>query len=226
MPDVVELTKALIAAESVTPARGSVFDVLEAALLPLGFTVERLHEINPGLIVLSISGFGHDGPQGGRAGYDQIAQGEAGLMSLTGPSPDQPTRVGVPIGDLLAGMYGAYGVVAALHERNRTGKGRVPCRPTDRPVNPTQQRHRAQDRRRRQERGHRQDVAGYCIRPGNGDRQPDRGSANPQPLSSPRPYHSSITHNRQTHECHETHDRLKCSRPRQQVPAEHTDPVR
>ncbi|MDF2093882.1 CoA transferase [Knoellia sp. 3-2P3] len=91
----------------------------------LGFTVERLHEINPGLIVLSISGFGHDGPQGGRAGYDQIAQGEAGLMSLTGPSPDQPTRVGVPIGDLLAGMYGAYGVVAALHERNRTGKGRV-----------------------------------------------------------------------------------------------------
>jgi crotonobetainyl-CoA:carnitine CoA-transferase CaiB-like acyl-CoA transferase len=91
----------------------------------LGFTVERLHEINPGLIVLSISGFGHDGPQGGRAGYDQIAQGEAGLMSLTGPSPDQPTRVGVPIGDLLAGMYGAYGVVAALHERNRTGRGRV-----------------------------------------------------------------------------------------------------
>jgi crotonobetainyl-CoA:carnitine CoA-transferase CaiB-like acyl-CoA transferase len=91
----------------------------------LGFTVERLHEVNPGLVVLSISGFGHDGPQGGRAGYDQIAQGEAGLMSLTGPSPDQPTRVGVPIGDLLAGMYGAYGVVAALHERNRTGKGRV-----------------------------------------------------------------------------------------------------
>ena len=50
----------------------------------LGFSVERLHEINPRLVVLSISGFGHDGPQGGRAGYDQIAQGEAGLMSLTG----------------------------------------------------------------------------------------------------------------------------------------------
>ena len=91
----------------------------------LGFSVDRLHELNPRLVVLSISGFGHDGPQGGRAGYDQIAQGEAGLMSLTGPSPDQPTRVGVPIGDLLAGMYGAYGVVSALHERNRTGKGRV-----------------------------------------------------------------------------------------------------
>jgi crotonobetainyl-CoA:carnitine CoA-transferase CaiB-like acyl-CoA transferase len=91
----------------------------------LGFSVERLHEINPRLVVLSITGFGHDGPEGGRAGYDQIAQGEAGLMSLTGPSPDQPTRVGVPIGDLLSGMYGAYGVLAALHERERTGRGRV-----------------------------------------------------------------------------------------------------
>ena len=91
----------------------------------LGFSVERLHALNPRLVVLSITGFGHDGPEGGRAGYDQIAQGEAGLMSLTGPGPDEPTRVGVPIGDLLAGMYGAYGVVAALHERERTGRGRV-----------------------------------------------------------------------------------------------------
>ncbi len=91
----------------------------------LGFPVARLHELNPGLVVLSITGFGHDGPQGGRAGYDQIAQGEAGLMSVTGPGPDDPTRIGVPIGDLLAGMYGAYGAVAALHERNTTGRGRV-----------------------------------------------------------------------------------------------------
>lgn len=91
----------------------------------LGFSVEHLHALNPRLVILSISGFGHDGPEGARAGYDQIAQGEAGLMSLTGPSPDQPTRVGVPIGDLLAGMYGAYGVVAALHERARANRGRV-----------------------------------------------------------------------------------------------------
>ena len=91
----------------------------------LGFSVERLHELNPRLVILSITGFGHDGPEGGRAGYDQIAQGEAGLMSLTGPSPDEPTRVGVPIGDLLSGMYGAYGVLAALHERQTTGRGRV-----------------------------------------------------------------------------------------------------
>ncbi|MFL6175718.1 MAG: CaiB/BaiF CoA transferase family protein, partial [Ornithinibacter sp.] len=91
----------------------------------LGFSMEQLHAINPGLVVLAISGFGHDGPQGGRAGYDQIAQGEGGLMSLTGTDPEHPQRVGVPIGDLLAGMYGAYGVVSALHERNRTGRGRV-----------------------------------------------------------------------------------------------------
>jgi crotonobetainyl-CoA:carnitine CoA-transferase CaiB-like acyl-CoA transferase len=91
----------------------------------LGFSMERLEELNPRLVVLSITGFGHDGPQGGRPGYDQIAQGEAGLMSLTGPGPDEPTRIGVPIGDLLAGMYGAYGVAAALHERDRTGRGKV-----------------------------------------------------------------------------------------------------
>jgi len=90
----------------------------------LGFGEQRLHEINPGLVVLSISGFGHDGPEAGRAGYDQIAQGEAGLMSMTGP-PGEPTRVGLPIGDLLAGMYGAFGVLAALLERSRTGRGTV-----------------------------------------------------------------------------------------------------
>ena len=91
----------------------------------LGFSPSRLLELNPRLVVLSISGFGHDGPEGGRAGYDQIAQGEAGLMSLTGSGPDDPQRVGVPIGDLLAGMYGAYGVLAALLERESTGRGQV-----------------------------------------------------------------------------------------------------
>jgi crotonobetainyl-CoA:carnitine CoA-transferase CaiB-like acyl-CoA transferase len=89
----------------------------------LGFTVERLHELNPGLVIGSITGFGHDGPEAHRAGYDQIAQGEGGLMSVTGI--EQPTKVGVPIADLLAGMNLAYGVVAALHERHRTGRGRV-----------------------------------------------------------------------------------------------------
>lgn len=91
----------------------------------LGFSVEELHRLNPALVVLSITGFGHDGPEAARSGYDQIVQGEAGLMSLTGSGPEDPQRVGVPIADLLAGMNGAYGVLAALYERERTGAGKV-----------------------------------------------------------------------------------------------------
>ncbi|MEI5673211.1 MULTISPECIES: CaiB/BaiF CoA transferase family protein [unclassified Nocardioides] len=91
----------------------------------MGLTVEALHARNPRLVVCSISGFGHDGPEGGRPGYDQIAQGEAGLMSLTGPGPDEPTKVGVPIGDLLAGLHAVYGILAALHARHTTGRGDV-----------------------------------------------------------------------------------------------------
>lgn len=91
----------------------------------LGFTLPRLHELNPKLVILSITGFGHDGPEAYRSGYDQILQGEAGLMSLTGSGPEDPQRVGVPIADLLSGMYGAYGALAALLERQHTGKGQV-----------------------------------------------------------------------------------------------------
>jgi crotonobetainyl-CoA:carnitine CoA-transferase CaiB-like acyl-CoA transferase len=89
----------------------------------LGLSVERLQELNPRLVIGSITGFGHDGPEAARSGYDQIAQGESGLMSVTGE--EQPMKVGVPISDLLAGMYVAYGVLAALHERRKTGQGRV-----------------------------------------------------------------------------------------------------
>lgn len=91
----------------------------------LGFDNATLHELNQRLVICSISGFGHDGPEGGRAGYDQIAQGEAGLMSLTGPDPETPTKVGVPIGDLLAGIHAAYGIVTALYQREHTGRGEV-----------------------------------------------------------------------------------------------------
>ena len=114
-----------ILARLVTQADVLVENFRPGVLDRLGFSVARLHKLNPRLVILSITGFGHDGPEGGRAGYDQIAQGEGGLMSLTGPDPEHPTRVGVPIADLLAGMYGAYGAVAALHERNSTGQGRV-----------------------------------------------------------------------------------------------------
>ncbi|HSU45413.1 MAG TPA: CoA transferase, partial [Arthrobacter sp.] len=91
----------------------------------LGFSTAAMHELNPRLVILSITGFGHDGPESQRSGYDQILQGEAGLMSLTGSGPDDPQRVGVPIADLLSGMNGAFGVLAALVERNRTGQGKV-----------------------------------------------------------------------------------------------------
>ncbi|HKT57750.1 MAG TPA: CoA transferase, partial [Microbacterium sp.] len=91
----------------------------------LGFDPATLEQLNPRLVLLSISGFGHDGPEANRAGYDQILQGEAGLMSLTGPDAATPQKVGVPIGDLLGGIHGVVGILAALVERERTGKGGV-----------------------------------------------------------------------------------------------------
>lgn len=91
----------------------------------LGFSTAVMHDLNPRLVILSITGFGHDGPESQRSGYDQILQGEAGLMSLTGSGPDDPQRVGVPIADLLSGMNGAFGVLAALVERGKTGRGQV-----------------------------------------------------------------------------------------------------
>src|SRR3712207_9467139 len=107
------------------PPRSTLFPytTLFRSLDRLGLPLSRLQELNPRLVVGSITGFGHDGPEAARAGYDQIAQGEGGLMSITGDA--EPTKVGVPIADLLAGMNGAYGVVAALYERERTGRGRV-----------------------------------------------------------------------------------------------------
>jgi crotonobetainyl-CoA:carnitine CoA-transferase CaiB-like acyl-CoA transferase len=94
-------------------------------LARLGFDDSRVYELNPRVILLSITGFGHDGPEATRPGYDQIAQGEAGLMSVTGSGPDDPQRVGVPISDVLAGMNGAFGIVAALFDREKTGKGQI-----------------------------------------------------------------------------------------------------
>ena len=86
---------------------------------------KEMLEINPGLVILSITGFGHIGAEKDRPGYDQIVQGESGLMSFTGPDKDTPTKVGVPIADILTGIFGALGVVSALFEREKTGKGQV-----------------------------------------------------------------------------------------------------
>jgi len=89
----------------------------------LGLGEQALEQLNPRLVMLSITGFGDGGPQGHRSGFDQILQGEGGLMSFTGPVGGPPTKVGVPIADIIAGMFGAYGVVASLYERERSGRG-------------------------------------------------------------------------------------------------------
>jgi formyl-CoA transferase len=89
----------------------------------LGLSLDDLEARNERLVVLSITGFGEGGPDGHRSGFDQILQGEAGLMGITGPVGGPPTRFGVPITDILSGMFGAYGVAAALREREITGRG-------------------------------------------------------------------------------------------------------
>ena len=89
----------------------------------LGLGQEKLRQVNPRLVTLSVTGFGATGPEAARTGYDQILQVEGGLMSFTGPSADEPTKVGVPIADIVAGMFGAFGVLAALREREQSGLG-------------------------------------------------------------------------------------------------------
>ncbi len=90
----------------------------------LGFDWETVHARNPRLVMGSISGFGQDGPYADRGGVDQITQGMSGLMSVTGEPGRGPVRAGIPISDLSAGLYLAIGVLAALHDRHRTGEGR------------------------------------------------------------------------------------------------------
>ncbi len=89
----------------------------------LGIDYESLSTINPGIVYASISGFGQDGPYRGRPGFDQIAQGMGGLMSITGMPGQGPVRVGIPIADLCAGLFAAHGIMVALLERERSGKG-------------------------------------------------------------------------------------------------------
>ncbi len=90
----------------------------------LGFGFSAVHARNPRLVYGSISGFGQDGPYATRGGVDQIAQGMGGLMSVTGLPGSEPTRAGIPVSDLAAGLYLAVGVLVALHDRDRTGTGR------------------------------------------------------------------------------------------------------
>ena len=89
----------------------------------LGIDYDSLSKDHPGLVYASISGFGQSGPLAQRPGFDQIAQGMSGLMSVTGKAGDGPMRVGIPIADLCAGVFAAQGVLVALLEREASGKG-------------------------------------------------------------------------------------------------------
>ncbi|MCW8087378.1 CaiB/BaiF CoA transferase family protein [Sabulicella glaciei] len=90
----------------------------------LGIGYAALAAENPRIILGSISGFGQDGPYARRPGFDQIAQGMGGLMSVTGLPGQGPVRAGIPVADLSTGLYCAIGILAALVERDRTGRGR------------------------------------------------------------------------------------------------------
>ena len=89
----------------------------------LGIAYEDLRAVNPRIILASISGFGQDGPYSQRPGFDQIAQGMGGLMSITGLPGQGPVRVGIPVADLCAGLFAAQGVLIALLEREVSGEG-------------------------------------------------------------------------------------------------------
>ena len=89
----------------------------------LGIDYDAISAINPRIIYGSISGFGQDGPLANRPGFDQIAQGMGGLMSITGEPGKGPMRVGIPIADLTAGIFCSQGILLAIIERERTGKG-------------------------------------------------------------------------------------------------------
>ena len=89
----------------------------------LGVDYEALKSVNPRIILASISGFGQEGPYAKRPGFDQIAQGMGGLMSITGLPGQGPVRVGIPIADLCAGLFAAQAVMIALLERERSGEG-------------------------------------------------------------------------------------------------------
>ena len=91
----------------------------------LGLGYEELRKLKPSLVCCSISGFGQTGPYSERGGFDLVAQGMSGLMSITGTPGGPPVKVGVPIADLTAGMYGAYGILSAYIHRLRTGEGQL-----------------------------------------------------------------------------------------------------
>jgi crotonobetainyl-CoA:carnitine CoA-transferase CaiB-like acyl-CoA transferase len=92
-------------------------------LAKFGLDYASLSKENPRLIYCSVTGFGQTGPYAARAGYDLMAQGIGGIMELTGDPDGEPQRTGVPVADIFTGVYSAVGILAALQERGRTGRG-------------------------------------------------------------------------------------------------------
>jgi len=94
-------------------------------LAKFGLAYDDLKAANPGLIYCSITGFGQDGPYAPRAGYDYLAQGMGGMMSLTGEPEGDPIKIGVGIADVMCGMYASSAILAAVHHRSKTGLGQA-----------------------------------------------------------------------------------------------------
>src|SRR5476651_2257659 len=92
-------------------------------LAKFGLDYKSLAPDNPRLIYCSVTGFGQDGPYSPRAGYDLMAQGMGGIMDLTGMADGEPTRIGFPVSDIFTGVYSVVGILAALAEREKSGKG-------------------------------------------------------------------------------------------------------
>ena len=127
--------KQSIALDLKSPADRAVFDALIAradillenfrpgVMERLGYGYDSLHAAHPRLIYGAVSGFGHTGPDAGKPAYDMVVQARGGVMSITGEEGGPPVRVGASIGDVVAGMYLAQGVLAALYAREKTGTG-------------------------------------------------------------------------------------------------------
>ena len=117
-PDGVEVMRRLVAQADVV-----VENYRPDVKFRLGVDYESLRKVNKRIVYASISGFGQDGPYRDRPGFDQIAQGMGGLMSITGLPGQGPVRVGIPVADLTAGIFAAMGILVALLEREQSGEG-------------------------------------------------------------------------------------------------------
>ncbi len=117
-PRGVDIVRSLAASADIT-----VENFRPGTLDRLGLGYEHLHSLNPGLIYASVSGYGQTGPLAHRGGFDLVAQGESGIMSVTGSSGSPPVKCGIPVCDLGAGLFVTYAILCAYIHRCRTGEG-------------------------------------------------------------------------------------------------------